>query len=74
VEGGRGLPPALEVADDVHAVRVGRPDREVDARAVVAARQVSAELFVDARVGPFGEQVEVDVAEAATVSAHGRRL
>src|SRR5262249_26364166 len=67
-ERGGALAPAFEVADDVDAVRVGGPDREVDAQHAagrrIAPRDVRSEAVVRARVRPFREQVDVDVAES----------
>ncbi len=65
----RGLAaPTFEVADDVDAARVRRPDREVDGVtrrvAAGAAEDVRAEPLVGARVGSFTEQMQVDVAQA----------
>jgi hypothetical protein len=62
------LAPAFEVADDVDAVGVRGPDREVHPQHAggrrVPARDVRAEPVIGARVRPFREQVHVDVAES----------
>ena len=43
---------------------VGRPDRERHAGVSPLRRRVGAEVLVDPRVGPFGEEVQIHVAQS----------
>jgi hypothetical protein len=53
----------IEVADDADALRVRRPDGEVNAGDRADAQPVRAELVPRAVVRAFAHQVEVEVAE-----------
>ena len=69
IASGAGLPPHPSKSPMTWTLRgVGRPHREVDGvtgRVTAdAAHDVRAEALVDAPVGSFREQVQVDVAEA----------
>jgi hypothetical protein len=58
--------PAVEIPDDADALRVGRPDREVDPGDPVNGCAVRPELFPGAVMRPFVEQVQVEVGEDLT--------
>jgi hypothetical protein len=51
--------PAVEVADDRHAVGVGRPYREVDALDAAILDQVGAQLLVETKVRALVEEMKV---------------
>ena len=51
--------PAVEIADHRHAVGVGRPYREIRSVLSVPFHRARAELFVQARVRAFVEQMQV---------------
>ena len=59
----RAAVPAVEVADDADALRVGRPDREVHAGDAVDRQAMRAELLPRAVVRPFAEQMQIEVGE-----------
>ena len=56
--------PAVEVADHADAIRIRRPDRERDAQFALMCEAVSAELFIDAFVPAFAEEMKVDVPQS----------
>jgi hypothetical protein len=56
--------PAVEVADYADTIRIGRPNRERDTTFPFMSEAVGAELFIDAFVPAFGEQMKIDVAES----------
>ncbi len=61
-----GMPPpvpAVPVAHHAHAARVGGPHREAVAVHAVEARRVRAELVVDAVVGAFAEEMQIEVGQ-----------
>ena len=55
----RTLVPAVKIANQGNALRVGRPDGEVRAAAAFAFRNVRAQLVVEAQVRALVEQVDV---------------
>ncbi len=66
----RGDPavPAVEVADDAHAIGGRRPHREVHARRRADGHAVGAELLERAMVGALAEQVQVEVGQHLAVA------
>lgn len=59
--------PAVEVADDAHGARVGRPHRERDAVDAVVVVQARAEHVPQPLVPALADQVQVEL-------AHGRQV
>ena len=59
----RAAVPAIEVADDADALRVGRPDGEVHAGDAADRQAMGAELLPRAVVRPLAEQVQIEVGE-----------
>ena len=57
--------PVVEVADDTDALRVGRPDREVDPVGRADAHRMRAELLVNAGVIALAEEIHIEVGENA---------
>ncbi len=55
--------PAVEVANQPHAPRAGRPDRECDPCGAVDASRVSAEHVVQALVRALADQVQIQLAQ-----------
>ena len=55
--------PAVEVADHAHALGVGRPDGEDDARGAAVLDDVGAELLIRAEVVALVEKLQVEVAQ-----------
>ena len=55
--------PAVEIAHDAHAQRVGRPDGEDDTLNAVERDDVCAELVIGAEVVALVEQQQVEVAQ-----------
>jgi hypothetical protein len=55
--------PTVEIADHRNAPRVGRPDGKAHARHAVDQHRVGAEARREIPVLPFGEQVDVELAE-----------
>jgi hypothetical protein len=51
--------PAVEVADEAHGARIGRPHREPCAIGVVLLREMCAELLVQPDVSALAEEVDV---------------
>ena len=56
----RAAVPAVEVADDVDAARVGRPHREVHAAHALVLDDVRAQLVERFEVGSLAKQVQVE--------------
>jgi hypothetical protein len=55
--------PVIEVADHAHALRVGRPHREVHAGDAAYCQTMGAKLLPGPVMGPFAEQVQIEVGE-----------
>ena len=60
--------PPVEVADDAHAPRVGRPHGEVHARPHAVRHRPRAEPIEGAHVRAFGKQVLIEVGQHRTVA------
>ncbi len=60
--------PAVEVADDADALRVRRPDREVNALRAAKVAQVRAEFFVELQMVSLGKQMQVHLAHDEPVA------
>ena len=59
--------PVIEIADHADAARVRRQHHEGDALDAVERHRMRAELVIDALMGAFAEQIEIEVAQ------HGRK-
>ena len=57
------LIPTVEITDDADSPRIGRPDREGDARDTLHRAQMCAEPLIEIEVAAFANQVEIEVAE-----------
>ena len=55
--------PEVEIADHADAPRVGREHHEGDAGNAVQRHRMRAELVVDALMGAFAEQIEIEVGQ-----------
>src|SRR5438270_13770598 len=60
--------PAVEIAHDADALRVRRPDREVNAPGVADLAQVRAELVVEPQMTSLGKQMQVHLAYGEPVA------
>src|SRR5438270_7676912 len=60
--------PAVEIAHDTDALRVRRPDREVNALGVADFAQVRAELVVEPQMISLGKQMQVHLAHDEPVA------
>lgn len=56
-------PPIVEIADDRYLLGIGRPDGEVRPPNAVTLAKMSSQLFIDAAVVPFPQEVEVLVGQ-----------
>src|SRR5438045_2266845 len=61
--------PAVEVTDDRNTLGIGSPDGKVCAVEAVAIDDVSAQLFLQAEVRAFVEQVEILIGEQRDIVA-----
>ena len=57
--------PIVEAADDADPPRVGRPDREGDARDTLDLAGMGAQMIIDAEILALPQQMEVELAEQA---------
>ncbi|MFK4686340.1 hypothetical protein ABIF39_008097 [Bradyrhizobium diazoefficiens] len=55
--------PEIEIADDRHAPRIRRQHHEADAVDAVERHRVRAELVIEALMGAFAEQIEVEIGQ-----------
>src|SRR5438874_2700362 len=66
--------PAVEIADHADALRVGRPNCEINSRIAIDCPEMRAEFIVNAPVLSFHKQMQVDLAHDRAIAisiAHG---
>src|SRR5260370_21650754 len=59
--------PAIEITHHTDTLRIGRPDREVNAGRIADSAQVCAKLFVNLPVLSFAEQMLINLAHDRAV-------
>ena len=59
--------PAVEIAHHADALRIWRPDCEINACRIADSAQMRAELFVNLPVLSFGEEMQIDLAHDRAV-------